>query len=396
MAKYKILEDGTIQLVNNYDGQNFDNNFSELENKRFDIGVAMIYCLFSKQRWNEIENKIKTQMQRVNVLDNGSISGSVETTIGSDGISKSTVNYAKHRETSPLLSWHNLLHEMGHFVGLPNANQLPLSQVEKGILQGHQIYENKNGEAALYGFAFDETGNDLLAELAMSVNEGFKKDKPQITSTDDILIKGESFIDNKSPYSPMMSITRLMTVAMNNDFNNSYETLIRNGSGIIDSQIPLLNNQTGSIVEAVPTNDFLYGLTIDTLHTERQFDRYSAQGSYKNMCISLDNQMDINLETKQTNPLIVKEQLLKIADMFNNKMYIMEYNKCITPEQKNNAISQFNVVFNQALIQHGIGGLSQEDIQKTTLSMYATYECLRTTGTLPLPTTTNDSENHTI
>ncbi len=396
MAKYRILDDGTIELVNNYDYQNFNNNFNELENNRFDIGLAMIYCLFSKQRWDEIENKIRTQMQRVNVLDNGRLSGSVDTAVSGDGMSKSTVNYAKHYEINPLLSWHNLLHEMGHFIGLPSLSQPPLSQLEKGILGGHQIYANKDGEASLYGYAFDETGNDLLAELAMSVNQGLKKEKPSITSTDDVLLKGESFINNSSIYSPMMTITRLMTIAMNNDFNNSYETLIRNGNGIIDSTIPLINSQDNSLIEEIPTNDFLYGLTIDALHTERQFDRYSSQGNYKNMCISLDNQMDFALEKKQTDPTVIKEQLLKMADMFNNKMYIMEYNKCITVEQKNKEIDQFNAVFNQALMQYEIGGLSQEDIQKTTMSMYATYECLRTTGTLPANTMASDTEHYTI
>lgn len=55
MAKYRILDDGTIELINNYDYQNFDNHFNELGNNRFDIGLAMIYCLFAKQRWDSYQ-----------------------------------------------------------------------------------------------------------------------------------------------------------------------------------------------------------------------------------------------------------------------------------------------------------------------------------------------------
>lgn len=58
-----------------------------------------------------------------------------------------------------------------------------------------------------------------------------------------------------------------------------------------------------------------------------------------------------------------------MADMVNNKMYILQSNKCISQEQKDAFIGRFNLVFNQALQEYDIGALTPEDIKKTTESM---------------------------
>lgn len=61
-----------------------------------------------------------------------------------------------------------------------------------------------------------------------------------------------------------------------------------------------------------------------------------------------------------------------MADMVNNKMYVLQSNKCITQEQKDSFVGRFNLVFNQALQEYDIGALTPEDIKKTTKSMSQT------------------------
>ena len=109
-------------------------------------------------------------------------------------------------------------------------------------------------------------------------------------------------------------------------------------------------------------------------HLEEQFDKYSGDGSYRDMCAFLDGEIK-ELQSGENHTVDkgkLKEQLLRMADMVNNKMYILQSNKCITQQQKDAFVGRFNVVFNQALQEYDIVALTMEDIKQTTKSMNET------------------------
>lgn len=89
------------------------------------------------------------------------------------------------------------------------------------------------------------------------------------------------------------------------------------------------------------------------------------------MCTFLDGEIKAlqSGENHDVDKNKLKEQLLRMADMVNNKMYILQSNKCISQEQKDAFIGRFNLVFNQALLEYDIGALTPEDIKKTMQSM---------------------------
>lgn len=96
-----------------------------------------------------------------------------------------------------------------------------------------------------------------------------------------------------------------------------------------------------------------------------------GEGSYREMCTFLDSEVKElkNGKILATDKDKIKEQMLRIADMVNNKMYLLQSQKFITSEQKDAFVGRFNLVFNQVLQEYGIGSLTQEDINKTMESM---------------------------
>jgi len=83
-----------------------------------------------------------------------------------------------------------------------------------------------------------------------------------------------------------------MVVAMDNNFSNqSYDKMMHSDSGLIDRQVEMINHETGEIIDTVPTNDYLYAMAGHGKHLEKQFDRYSEDGSYREMCTFLDGEI---------------------------------------------------------------------------------------------------------
>lgn len=133
----------------------------------------------------------------------------------------------------------------------------------------------------------------------------------------------------------------------------------------------MINQETGEIIDTVPVNDYLYAMAGHGKHLEEQFDKYSGDGSYREMCAFLDEEVK-SIQTAKNHTVDkykIKEQLLRMADMVNNKIYILQSKGCINQHQKDAFVGRFNFVFNQALQEYDIGPLTQEDIKKITESM---------------------------
>ena len=345
--------------------QTFTNNFNNYENSRFDVGIAMLMTLFSKENQDILNDKIRKQLVDVQTIEDSSnsIKGLVygkET----DDIDQSRIFYIKHDSNKAAYSWHMMIHELTHFMGKPDKETIESeinSNSDKSELGGTQIFDfNTNTE---YGNFFNECGADLLCEMAMTTLNECKETNPQIKSADDIIYTNERY--QKTDYDSLSTIARLMVVAMDNNFSNkSYDQMIHSDSGLLDRQVQMINSQTGEIVDTVPTNDYLYAMAGHGKHLERQFDKYSQDGSYREMCTFLDTEVKAlqNGNNHTVNKEQLKEQLLKMADMVNNKMYVLQNNNCINQEQKDAFVGRFNLVFNQALQEYDIGPLNHEDI----------------------------------
>lgn len=354
------------------EGQEFANNFNNYENTRFDFGIAMLMTLFSKENQDAISKKIKEQLIEVKTIDDSTspIKGMVYAN-ETDDIDKSRIFYIKHEADKVAYSWHMMVHELTHFIGKPDKETIEseiTSNFDKSELGGTQIFDfNTNSE---YGTFFNECGADLICEMAMTTSIECRETNPQIKSADDIIYTNNRY--QKTDYDSLSTIARLMVVAMDNNFSNqSYDQMMHSDSGLIDRTVEMVNQETGQKIDMVPTNDYLYAMAGHGKHLEKQFDRYSGNGSYREMCTFLDGEIKALQSGKNHNvdKNKLKEQLLRMADMVNNKMYILQSNNCISQEQKDAFIGRFNLVFNQALQEYDIGALTPEDIKKTTQSM---------------------------
>lgn len=335
----------------------------------------MLMTLFSKENKDIINKKIREQLIDVQTVEDSksSIKGMVYAN-ETDDIDKSRIFYIKHEPDKTAYSWHMMVHELTHFMGRPDKETIEneiTGNSDKSELGGTQIFDfNTNSE---YGNFFNECGADLICEMAMTTSVECRETNPQIKSADDIIYTDNRY--QKTDYDSLSTIARLMVAAMDNNFSNqSYDKMMHSDGGLIDRQVELINQETGELVDTVPTNDYLYAMAGHGKHLEKQFDRYSRNGSYREMCAFLDEEIK-SIQTSQNhipNKNKIKEQLLRMADMVNNKMYILQSNKCITQEQKDSFIGRFNFVFNQALQEYDIGALTPEDIKKTTKSMNQT------------------------
>ena len=355
--------------------QSFTNNFNNYENTRFDFGIAMLMTLFSKENQDRINKKIREQLIDVQTVEdsNSPIKGMVYAK-ETDDIDKSRIFYIKHEGDKIAYSWHMMVHELAHFIGKPDKETIEneiTGNSDKSELGGAQIFDfNTNSE---YGNFFNECGADLICEMAMTTSVECREKNPQINSADDIIYTNNRY--QKTDYDSLSTIARLMVVAMDNNFSRqSYDKMIHSDSGLIDRQVEMINQETGEVIDTVPTNDYLYAMAGHGKHLEEQFDKYSENGSYREMCTFLDGEIKAlqNSDNHVVDKNKLKEQLLRMADMVNNKMYILQSNKCITQEQKDAFVGRFNLVFNQALQEYDIGPLTPEDIKKITQSMNKT------------------------
>ena len=317
--------------------QSFTNNFNNYENTRFDFAIAQLMTLFSKKNQDVITQKIIEQLIDVQTVEdsNTPIKGLVYAN-ATDDIDKSRIFYIKHDGDKVAYSWHMILHELVHFLGKPDKETIENEingKFDKSELGGVQIFDfNTNSE---YGNFFNECGADLLCEMAMTTSVECRETNPQINSADDIIYTNNRY--QKTDYDSLSTIARLMAVAMDNNFSKqSYNKMIHSDSGLIDRQVEILNQETGEVIDTVPTNDYLYAMAGHGKHLEEQFDKYSQNGSYREMCTFLDGEMKAlqNGENHTVDKSKLKEQLLRMADMVNNKMYILQSNKCITRRTK--------------------------------------------------------------
>ena len=249
------------------------------------------------------------------------------------------------------------INELIHLLGKSEIDFFEM--YEKGskelVFSGLIIEEKTSLGYSYYGETINEIGISILSEMAMSQNY------------ETIIYKNQN---NDNYFDP---IVKLIIVAMNNLFSDkSYNDLIKEEKGIINYKINLLTSSK-HLFQTVPINDFLYGLVIDGLYTEKQYDRYSNKiGSYKELCEKFDKLANNSNKDKAK---IIKEQLISITNMFNNKIYYLSSYGIIEKKYINKAYDKFNIAFKNVLDFYKIN-FDEDDYQLTLKAVNKTKKRL--------------------
>lgn len=298
--------------------ENLDNE----EKERFQDSITLILKLFSNNRKEEI---IDTFFNVINLIrtkepDNGKELGAIQEE--DDG--HYTVEYVKYNKRNQIESLHQSIHELIHILGVPNE-KLTAGKDANGGLQIAEL-NNETRKWEYYGYLINESCDELLTKMALS-----QKDDVDYTA-DEVILSNE--VSHSSGYKEGIPIARLLAFAMNNEFYREYSDLMKNGIGIVDAKTNL----------DMPINDLFYGMAIDPLYTESRFDEYSKDGEYKRINKNLDfafengSMMSVDL---------LKETMISISNMFNNKMYQYLTNEMISEDVYNQCCEQYELLFSR-------------------------------------------------
>ena len=297
----------------------FSNDLDKLEQDIFNDCYMMLLSLFNENNKEKIITKLNKQSKNIfNAI-------------------KKIIKKENNLESNFLY-----LYELIKYLSVPDFDFVELYNkgAKKLVYNGLVIEEKANNKYNYYGEMLNEIGLNLITNVCLIK----KYSNNEIKCVDDLLFNS-NWLYNANQFN---SIVRLLVLAMNNEFNKSYSNI----NNIIDTKINLMTNK-GYLYQSVPVNDFLYGLIYDGLYTEKQFDKYSNNGTYKLLCEKLDDLFnDVMNNDKLLDTTIVKSIIIKIAAMFNNKMYYLEHYKVIDKETKKRLIHDFNIVFKQNIREY--------------------------------------------
>ena len=237
------------------------------------------------------------------------------------------------------------LYEMIKYIIIPDFDFIDLYNkgAKKLVYNGLVIEEKLNNKYNYYGEAFNEIGLDLIINICLLK----KIHSSDINCIDDLLFNSNWIYQTNS--SQFNTIIRLLVFAMNNEFNKSYSNL---NKSIIDTKIHLKTNK-GFLYQTVPINDFIYGLIYDGIYTEKQFDKYSNIGTYKLVCDKIDKLYnDVINNDKLIDNTVIKELIITITAMFNNKIYYLNHYNVINNDTRKKLFIDFNIIFKQAIKEY--------------------------------------------
>lgn len=256
-------------------------------------------------------------------------------------------------------------YNLAKYLSIPNIDFINLYKkgAKKLVYNGLIIEEKINEKYYYYGELYNELGLDLIANICLTK-------KYNIMNIDNLLFDS-NWIYNKPYLNQFKTIIRLMVLAMNNDF---YDNGKNCNKSIIDNKI-YLKTKKGVLFQIVFANDFLYGLIYDGLYTEKQFDKYSIKGTYKLLCEKFDILYHDIINDKIIDKNIIKQEIITIGAMFNNKMYYLSHYKVIDESTKKRLIHNFNIIFKQNIKEYKLE-FTNEDLFKITELVNKTKERL--------------------
>ena len=303
-------------------------NLSNNEKKRFEDSVTLIFKLFSSSKKEEIIDVFYSVITKIKPKesDNSNEQGAIQEE--NDG--HYTVEYVKYNSENPIESLHQSIHELIHILGVPNE-KLSYGKDTDGGLEITEL-DNETGKWNNYGHMLNESCDEILTKMALSMVRG---DDVNYTADDVIMSNGVSYT---SSYKVTVPIARLLAFAMNNEFEIEYSELMEQGKGIVDAKTTL-GSQDGKV--SLPVNDLFYGMAIDPIYTESRFNQFSKEGEYKR----INKRLDEAFENGNISVDLLKDMMISISDMFNNKMYQYHLKGMISENVYNQCCKQYENLF---------------------------------------------------
>lgn len=300
-------------------------NLSSIEKERFQNSIKLIMKLFSESRKEEvIDTYLGELITKIVIKDE--IIDCEAGAIQEDDNGHYSVEYVKYNKEKKIESLHQSIHELIHILGVPNE-KLTAGKDANGGLQIAEL-NNETGKWEYYGHLMNESCDELLTKMALSMV--VQNDDLDYTA-DEVILSNK--VSHSSGYKVGIPIARLLAFAMNNEFYREYSNLMKQGIGIVDAKTNL----------DMPINDLFYGMAIDPLYTESRFDEYSKDGEYKRINKNLDDAF----ENGSMSVDLLKETMISISNMFNNKMYQYRTNEMISEDVYNQCCEQYEILFSR-------------------------------------------------
>jgi len=300
-------------------------NLSSIEKERFQNSIKLIMKLFSESRKEEVVDIYLGELISKIILKDESTNGE-DGAIQEDSNGHYSVEYVKYNKEKQIKSLHQSIHELIHILGVPNE-KLTAGKDANGGLEIAEL-NNETGKWEYYGYLMNESCDELLTKMALSMV--VQNDDVDYTA-DEVILSNE--VSHSSGYKVGIPIARLLAFAMNNEFYREYSDLMKQGIGIVDAKTDL----------NMPINDLFYGMAIDPLYTESRFDEYSKDGEYKRINKNLDDAF----ENGSMSVDLLKETMISISNMFNNKMYQYRTNEMISEDVYNQCCEQYEILFSR-------------------------------------------------
>lgn len=300
-------------------------NLSSIEKERFQNSIKLIMKLFSESRKEEVVDIYLGELITKIILKDESTNGE-DGAIQEDSNGHYSVEYVKYNKEKQIKSLHQSIHELIHILGVPNE-KLTAGKDANGGLEIAEL-NNETGKWEYYGYLMNESCDELLTKMALSMV--VQNDDVDYTA-DEVILSNE--VSHSSGYKVGIPIARQLAFAMNNEFYREYSNLMKQGIGIVDAKTDL----------DMPINDLFYGMAIDPLYTESRFDEYSKDGEYKRINKNLDDAF----ENGSMSVDLLKETMISISNMFNNKMYQYRTNEMISEDVYNQCCEQYEILFSR-------------------------------------------------
>ncbi len=240
------------------------------------------------------------------------------------------LGFNKAKESDYNFIKHEAIHEFTHSFAdlLPfihdslkeNIRDNVKYQVHMGLVEESSLKTGRLVGQHYYGKMFNETMMDLIAFISA--------DNSKI---EDILYDPSYVTPIKTKFSIFYPITKLMIVAFSNKVDINYLEFIKNKKGIFD----LKEND-------YYVNDFLYGIFFNPLHIEFIYDKYMGEGSYLELCHSLDKIFVTYIKNNKLNKSNLKECLDLIKTFFKIKCKDYLNNDIMSKKDVTKLVIRFN------------------------------------------------------
>lgn len=203
---------------------------------------------------------------------------------------------------------------MGHILLHPSNDmkykmQKNLLGEESTMVSGLLRQKHNTCSTSIYGKSFVENACNIIGKLA--IRKELTDTRRSNISADDIIV-GKVDISERNKYRKCDSLINMLIASMRNDFYQEYsfEDVVASG---LDSVIEFEDR-------ILPSNMFLYGLLNDSIIIEREFDTYTGNGKWQQLCNNIDILYSQNPQTQEHKEIF--ESCQKEIELFAQRRFL--------------------------------------------------------------------------